>query len=214
MAKQNISTSLLCLTQRQVKQFEEHGYVKNLPIFGKSEISKIQKRFKELTNRLPDQADINWVNMWHKCSPWYYQLCCHPVILDHVQDLLGPNLFLWGSRFFVKYPLDGTEVPWHQDYQYWPMSPRKSVTLWLAVYDVDADNAAMQVISGSHLLNEFAHKASDNPSYLLAQEANISSCKPDDIEQWISRQEKYLCMTQDFSIVLDQTTHRESGVVW
>ncbi len=31
----------------------------------------------------------------------------------------------------------------HQDAVYWPMTPSKSVPVWIAIDDSDADNAAM-----------------------------------------------------------------------
>ncbi|MCY3562155.1 MAG: phytanoyl-CoA dioxygenase family protein, partial [bacterium] len=41
-------------------------------------------------------------------------------------------------------------VAWHQDASYWPLSPSRVVTAWLAIDDVDVDNSAMQVIPRSH----------------------------------------------------------------
>ena len=45
----------------------------------------------------------------------------------------------------------------HQDANYWPFSPTKSLTVWLAVDDVDQSNAAMQFIAGSHLDGDLVH---------------------------------------------------------
>ncbi len=169
------------LTLNQVDHYHSHGYVKNVPVFDVSQTMTIQSKFRELANRLPRGVDINQVNMWHKCSRWFYELCREPVILDCVEDLIGPDFYQWAGQFFVKYPGDGSEVPWHQDAQYWPLSPQKTVTVWLAVYDTDDANAAMQVYSGSHLNGEYAHHVNDNPHYVLEQEADISDCRPEDI---------------------------------
>ena len=41
-------------------------------------------------------------------------------------------------------------VSWHQDASYWPLTPSRVVSAWLAIDDVDVVNSAMQVIGGSH----------------------------------------------------------------
>jgi ectoine hydroxylase-related dioxygenase (phytanoyl-CoA dioxygenase family) len=49
-----------------------------------------------------------------------------------------------------KLPGDGKRVSWHQDASYWPLTPSKTVTVWLAIDDVDQENGPMTVIPGSH----------------------------------------------------------------
>ena len=173
-------SSLNRLNAAQVGQYQRYGYLKNLPVFGVSEVLTLQASFEELASRLPDGIDINQVNMWHKCSRTFYGICRHPTILDYVEDLIGPDFFQWGGQFFAKYPGDGSEVPWHQDAQYWPLSPQQTISVWLAIYDTDITNAAMQVIPGSHR-EQFSHQTNNSPHLVLDQEADISSCRPDDI---------------------------------
>ena len=48
-------------------------------------------------------------------------------------------------------PHDGKYVAWHQDASYWPLTPSKTVTIWLAIEDADAGNASMRLLPGSHL---------------------------------------------------------------
>lgn len=81
----------------------------------------------------------------------------------------------------MKYPRDGSIVPWHQDAQYWPLSPRRTVTVWLAVYDADAENAAMQVVAGSHRAGDFTHRRNEDPNYVLEQEVDAASIRQQDV---------------------------------
>ena len=90
------------------------------------------------------------VNNWHKANRWVYELSQTKAILDYVEDLIGPNILQWGSHCFAKFPGDGTEVPWHQDAQYWPLQPSRTVTVWLAIFDTNEQNAAMRIVKGSH----------------------------------------------------------------
>lgn len=176
-----ISPNARRLTAEEIQQFHDWGYVKNLPVFAEPAVDELQTRFQELAARLPAEANISKVNMWHKASAWFYQLCRTPAILDYVEDLIGPNFFQWGGQFFVKYPRDGSIVPWHQDAQYWPLSPCKTVTVWLAIYDADESNAAMQIVRGSHLRGAMSHHQVVGEHYVLEQEADQEQIDPANI---------------------------------
>ena len=49
----------------------------------------------------------------------------------------------------------------HQDAYYWPLTPSKCATLWLAVDDVDESNGPMKFVSQSHLHGKIAHGGSE-----------------------------------------------------
>ena len=87
----------------------------------------------------PHSRDLRWL-----------EICRHPRVLDAVEAVLGHNLILVYSSVFIKMPRDATQVAWHQDNTYWPSVHGTDVaTLWLAIDDADAENAAMRVIPGS-----------------------------------------------------------------
>ena len=65
--------------------------------------------------------------------------------------MIGPNVICWASHFFCKMPFDPKKVPWHQDASFWKLSPARTVTVWLAIDDEDAENAAMRFIPGTHV---------------------------------------------------------------
>jgi len=169
------------LTAAEKDQYARDGYVKNLPVFAPDGVAALQALFEELAGRLPTGVDVNLVNMWHKASRKFHDLCRTPTILDYVEDLIGPDFYQWGGQFFVKYPRDGSEVPWHQDAQYWPLSPQRTVTVWLAIYDTDAGNAAMQVVRGSHRDGPFTHHINDASHLVLEQEVSQDQIDADRI---------------------------------
>jgi hypothetical protein len=76
--------------------------------------------------------------------------CMLPEILDMVEQLIGPDIILWGSQLFCKPGGDGLPVPWHQDGQYWPLDPLATVTVRVAIDDSLPDNGCMRYIPGSH----------------------------------------------------------------
>lgn len=165
-----ISAVARCLTSADIKQFNELGYLQSLPVFDTKAVPQLQKRLHELEALMPSDVPISSVNMWHKANRWAYDLARTPAILDYVEALIGPNFFQWGGGFFVKYPGEGTFVPWHQDSQYWPLTPRKTVTASLAFYDGTKENGAMQVLRGSHRSGQIPHHDVSGKEYMLGQE--------------------------------------------
>ena len=170
-----ISPNARRLTTQEKAQFERDGYVKNLPVFSPQGVQALQNLFQDMADRLPEGTDINQVNMWHKASRRVYDVCRTPAILDYVEDLIGADINQWGCQLFVKYPGDGSVVPWHQDAQFWPLDPHRTVTVWLAVYDTDAGNGAMQLVPGSHRQGNIHHDMNDAAHLVLDQEV------PDDL---------------------------------
>ena len=169
------------LSETEKQQYKRDGYVKNLPAFSPESVIELQALFEELSGRLPEDIDISKINMWHKASRKFYDLCRTPAILDYVEDLIGPDFFQWGGQYFVKYPKDGSVVPWHQDAQYWPLSPMRTVTVWLAVFDTDEENAAMQVVKRSHKQGMFPHHINSAPHLALEQEVHEDQVKAEDV---------------------------------
>jgi ectoine hydroxylase-related dioxygenase (phytanoyl-CoA dioxygenase family) len=82
------------------------------------------------------------------CRP-AFELCSHPALLDRMESLIGKNLVLWRSYFFVKYP-GSKAVPWHQDINYWPIEPPLNVSAWVAMDEAIIENSCVQLIPGSH----------------------------------------------------------------
>ena len=163
------------LSENERAQFRVDGYVSRLPLFDTDAVREIQRRFFELCDLLPTELDMSRVNCWHKANIWVYNLSRTPSLLDYIEDLAGQNFFLWGAQFFCKFPRDGTVVPWHQDAQYWPLTPRKAVTAWIAIFDTDRENAAMQVVRGTHLTGDVEHHAVEGEHYILSQAIDPAS---------------------------------------
>jgi Phytanoyl-CoA dioxygenase (PhyH) len=104
-------------------------------------------------------------NKPHLFLTWAADLIRHPTILDAVEDLLGPNLLVWSSSFFIKDAHDPGYVSWHQDSTYWGLSQPDIVTAWVALSVSAVPNGCMRVIPGSHLVDQLPHKdtfAQDN----------------------------------------------------
>ena len=91
-------------------------------------------------------------------------------ILDRVEQLIGPDIILWGCQIFCKPGGDGMEVPWHQDGHYWPIRPLATCTVWVALDASTVANGCLRVIPGSHLGKKlYDHMREDRADIVLNQ---------------------------------------------
>jgi hypothetical protein len=166
------------LTAEQVAAFNRDGYLKGIRIFSPQEMAGIREYFDELLARtLAAGGDSYSISTAHLRYGRVYDLLTQPRIVACVKDLLGENVIAWGSHFFCKMPGDGKRVSWHQDASYWPLTPSKAVTAWLAIDDADAANACMRFIPGSHVLGHLTYALSEN------DEANVLNQTVAGVEQ-------------------------------
>lgn len=100
----------------------------------------------------------------------FLELAREPAILDMVEQLIGPDIILWGCQIFCKPGGDGMEVPWHQDGHYWPIRPLATCTVWVALDASTAQNGCLRVIPGSHRQRIlFDHMREDRTDLVLTQ---------------------------------------------
>ena len=97
-------------------------------------------------------------------------------ILDLVEQVIGPDIILWGCHVFCKPAGDGQETPWHQDGHYWPIRPLDNCTVWVALDPSTVDNGCLRVIPGSHAARQcLVHLHEDRDDLVLQQRADESS---------------------------------------
>jgi non-haem Fe2+, alpha-ketoglutarate-dependent halogenase len=150
------------LTRLQVDAFNRDGYVKGLRIFSSEEMAEHRAYFDALLARVLAEGGSSYsISTAHMKYGQVYDLITHPRIVRCVRDLLGENVVGWGSHYFCKLPRDGKLVHWHQDASYWPMTPSKTVTAWLAIDDADVENACMRFIPGSHHFGHLTYQLSE-----------------------------------------------------
>jgi hypothetical protein len=149
------------LTHEQIEAFNRDGYLKGIRIFDTAEILEHRRYLDALLARvMAEGGDSYSISTAHMKYGKVYDLLTHPRIVACVRDLLGENVIGWGSHYFCKLPRDGKRVAWHQDASYWPLTPSKTVTVWLAIDDADTGNACMRFIAGSHHSGHLTYRPS------------------------------------------------------
>lgn len=167
------------LTADQIAAYNRDGYVKGLRVFSATEMAEHRRYFDELLAQVMAAGKDSYsISTAHLRYGRVYDLLTHPRIVAYVKDILGEDVVGWGSHYFCKMPHDGKRVSWHQDASFWPMSPSKTVTVWLAIDDADVANACMRFVPGSH---HYGHL-----TYHLSEEAenNVLNQTVDNAEQF------------------------------
>ena len=167
------------LTREQVEGFNVDGYVRPLSIYTPEEITGIRNYFDDLLKKVVAAGGDSYsISSAHLRYGKVWDILTNPKIVACVKDVLGENVIGWGSHFFCKMPGDGKAVAWHQDSSYWPLTPTKAVTVWLAIDDADPENANMRFVKGSHHFGHLTYRESS------AEEHNVLNQSVDNAEQY------------------------------
>jgi hypothetical protein len=150
------------LGREQISFYNEKGYLSPLAVFDHNGVERNRTDFDAILKKFLNAGKNSYaIDRYHDRIRAIYDLAKTPAILDIVEDLLGPNFVCWSAHYFCKFPGDDQAVSWHQDCAYWPLTPTKTLTVWLAIDDADRNNGCMEVLPGSHLVGAITHKDSD-----------------------------------------------------
>lgn len=141
-AQRVTDTTAYRLTPEQVEFFEANGYLGPL---------KCDADWQRIVVPLKKGRNL------HLTESFVFDLCTHPSIVKRAAQLMGQeHVALFKSRFVVKIDGANAEVPWHQDVGttnggYFPDGrPVPTLTCWLALDRVTAENGAVRVVPGTH----------------------------------------------------------------
>ena len=154
--KQNI------LSTEQIDHYNINGFIFPLDVFDQKQINTISGYFEDMISKARKKGHDDYaINGWHRHCQGIYKLMMNPTILDYVCDIIGPNVLNLMTHLFFKDSGSNKQLSWHQDASYWPLTPSKTITVWLALDDVAENNGAMQYIPGSHLHGQIPFKYSE-----------------------------------------------------
>jgi len=157
------------LSAAQVEAFARDGYHFPLRALSPAQALAYRARLEQSETTLGGPLRGALRSKPHLIFTWANELIRHPDVLDAVEDLLGPNLLVWSSSFFIKEARDPSYVSWHQDSTYWGLSHPDVVTAWIALSVSSVENGCMRVIPGSHLKDQLPHRDTYAENNLLTR---------------------------------------------
>jgi len=140
------------------RTYREQGYDFPIRVIQPDRAAALQGRFLEYVaahsrhlNALAPRDQYAAFSETHVSQRWVYEIVSDSNVLDVVEEILGPDLLVWSSRWFSKLPGEKTFVSWHQDATYWGLHPPNVTTAWIALSESTRKNGCMRVIPATHL---------------------------------------------------------------
>jgi non-haem Fe2+, alpha-ketoglutarate-dependent halogenase len=163
------------LTPKQIKDYNDHGYVAPINVLTSEEANKIRKEIEKIENNWPNELIGPGRNYVHMISPIFDKLCHNSKILDAVESIIGKDILICGTTLFIKNPNQERFVSFHQDAKYIGLEPHNWVTAWIAVTDSNEENGCMKMWSGSHKNNLKKHSEKFNEGNLLTRGQTVEN---------------------------------------
>ena len=127
------------LTSKQLRDYRADGYVYPLDALSAVDVARYRDELRKTEEHLGGSlmgVDKKFRGNLHFLCKWVDELARTPAIIDAAEDLLGPDILLYTTRFFIKEPRSEGIAAWHQDSTYFGLRPFDHVTAWVALCDV------------------------------------------------------------------------------
>ncbi len=163
------------LSQDQAKRYQEDGLLTGIPVLDSERANRFRTHFDALERKEGRERCAIGLLDRHFDLKFIWEIATDPVILDVIENVIGPNIHLLATHFFCKYgPESKKFVAWHQDVTYWGLEPPEAATAWYAVDDSDVENGCMRAIPGSHKSGIRTHGKSQEAGNLLSINQEIA----------------------------------------
>ena len=150
------------LTREQIVSYRANGYIAPVDALSADEVKKYRDELARTEAHLGGSLmaiDKKYRGNLHFMCRWMDELARHPRIVDAVEDLLGPDILLYTSRFFIKEPKSEGIAAWHQDSTYFGLRPYDHVTAWVALCNVTPETGPVEFAVGSHIRGQLMQKS-------------------------------------------------------
>jgi non-heme Fe2+,alpha-ketoglutarate-dependent halogenase len=147
-----------------IASFNENGFTGPITLYTPDEAAALLREIRiKNQDRSTSVYENNIVNYdRHLDIPELSRHVTHPTIVKYLKAILGPDVLLWRTEFFAKFPgSNGTE--WHQvrDYSYASGRPQLEptatdwnayidITVWTSFTPATRRNGCMRFLKGSH----------------------------------------------------------------
>ena len=162
------------LNAERQQSYHEDGVLFPLDVLGPAEIEAacdVVCRIETLDEPL---RSMLLKHKTHLASKTLCDLVATPAIVDVVEDLLGPDILVWGAGFFNKPARSSVYVSWHQDATYWGLEPPDIVTAWVALTPSTVESGCMRVAPGTHRQPVMANRETFAAGNLLSRGQEIA----------------------------------------
>jgi non-heme Fe2+,alpha-ketoglutarate-dependent halogenase len=163
------------LSETQIAQYERDGFYHPLRALDAGEVTRCRRDVEKVERESLDDIGGAFRHKPHLLLKSLDAAVRNEKILDAVEDLIGPNIFVWASLFFTKDLGDPRFVGWHQDSTYWGLSGPEVINVWLALSHATVASGAMRILPGSHLQGQMSHRETYNKKSFLTRGQEVEA---------------------------------------
>lgn len=167
------------LSAAQLDRFRAEGYLHPLRAVSPATAREYRERIEAYERTVGHDANRTLKIKGYLAFPWLVDLARNPLILDAVEDILGPDILLFGASIFAKDARDPRYVSWHQDSAYFGLDPHRELTVWVAFTDSTLDMGCLKVMPGTHLGPDLHHVETYAKDNMLAKGQSIEGMDED-----------------------------------
>lgn len=162
------------LSTSAVEAYRRDGYYAPVRVMSAAEALGFRRALEAHEAVLGQPLQGNLRHKVHLLFTWADALVHHPAVLDAIEDAIGPDILCWTTNFFIKEAKSPGFVSWHQDSTYWGLDPDEVITAWIALSEVSEESGYMQVIPGSHKVEQLPHVDTFHKDNLLSRGQEIA----------------------------------------
>ena len=138
------------LTKLQIEQYHDQGFICPIRVISEQEALSIKDELEQVEKEFPEEINSESRNNLHLSFAFLDALAHNKIIVDAIEDLIGPDISLWASVMFIKEPSSKQYVSWHQDATYMGLDSLDFPTPWIALSPSNIETGCMTMIAGSH----------------------------------------------------------------
>lgn len=161
------------LSRAEVDFFVANGYLGPYAAMTPAEMAGIRAEIETNVLNTDGPNPRRPLQSRHMDNAAVYDLAAHPAIIERIAGLLGPDLVVWTTNFWLKDP-GSPEIPWHQDINFWPIEPPVNISAWIAIDEVTVENACVRIIPGSH--RQFLQHSRAPAEMAIAEMVDLNAC--------------------------------------
>jgi len=146
------------ISSEAVESYHRDGFFSPVDAFSLAEAAELRTKLEDFEATLPagpvarkDRRKL------HVRLPWMRELVQDPRILDVIEQLIGPDILVYNSTFFIKEKNSDAVTYWHQDSAYFGLSPHEHVTAWVAFSNASELAGCMKFVTGSQARGPLTH---------------------------------------------------------
>ena len=162
------------LNEATVKRFHRDGFFAPVPVASRDEALRMRARLEsyEAEHGGPLKGSVRFKS--HLLFKWLADFIRSARVLDPVEDIIGPDIMVWSTDWWLKEANSPSYVSWHQDSQYWGLDSEKLVTVWVALSPSNLASGCMRYMPGSHLGPDLPHRETYHDDNLLTRGQEIT----------------------------------------